>query len=249
MFVLNNTKELKPGKTWIDDNGVQHPGNWASVWSDDIKTSYGIKEVSIQAKPDNKFYWVSGPALDGSWTSIERSLEDVKEVDNDGKAILDDDGNQVITLGLKSQWLAKTKKIANSLLDPTDWQVIAKAERDRAIDSNVATYRAAVITACTAIEKAITDITYPETPSDYSAAKAKLEDDRTDAEKKIVSDHDADLAAVFTSFKSLFDAPTKTTTKTEMATDGSTGKEVEVTVEVVEPTGEPAPMYDWPDSI
>ena len=39
----------------------------------------------------------------------------------------------------------------------TDWQVIAKAERDRAIDSNVVTYRAAVIAKCTAIRKSITD--------------------------------------------------------------------------------------------
>jgi len=224
MFVLNNKTVLQPGKSWQDENGLTHPGNWASAWSAEEKTAYGIKEVAIQAKPDDKFYWVSGPHIDGTWTSTERSLEDVKEVDDDGKAVLDADGNQVITLGLKSQWLAKTKKTANSLLAPTDWQVVAKAERDRAIDSNVATYRAAVITACTAIRKSITDITYPETPSDYAAANAKLEDDRTDAEKKIVSDHDANVAAVFTSFKALFDAPVD-----------SDGK----------PTGNP-PMYDWP---
>ena len=220
MFVLNNKTVLQPGKSWKDDKGLQHPSNWASAWSAEEKTVYGIKEVAIQAKPDNKFYWVSGPALDGSWTSIERSLEDVKEVDDDGKAVLDADGNQVITLGLKSQWLAKTKKTANSLLAPTDWQVVAKAERDRAIDSNVATYRAAVIVKCTALKKSITDIADTAIPSN--------------------------LATKFAAFKALFDAPTKTTTKTEMATDGSTGKEVEVTVEVVEPTGEPAPMYDWP---
>tara|TARA_R100000664_G_C2754980_1_gene142653 strand:+ start:965 stop:1651 length:687 start_codon:yes stop_codon:yes gene_type:complete len=224
MFVLNNTKELKPGKSWVDDNGLQHPSNWASVWSDDVKASYGIKEVSIQTKPDSKFYWVNGPHIDGTWTSKERSLEDVKEVDNDGKAILDADGNQVITPGLKSQWVNRIKEKANGLLAPTDWQVIAKAERDRAVDSDVATYRAAVITACTAIRKSITDITYPETPSNYAAARAKLEDDRTDAEKKIVSDHDAEVAAVFTSFKALFDTPVD-----------SDGK----------PTGN-APMYDWP---
>jgi hypothetical protein len=227
MFVLNNTKELKPGKTWIDGNGIQHPGNWASVWSDDVKTSYGIKEITMQSKPDNKFYWVSGPALDGSWTSIPRNLDDVNEVDDEGNARLNEDGNQLVTKGLKSQWIVKTKQTANTLLAPTDWQVIAKAERDRAIDSNVATYRAAVITACTAIEKAITDITYPEAPSDYAAAKEKLEDDRTDAEKKIVSDHDTEVAAVFPSFKALFDVPVD-----------SDGK----------PTGN-APMYDWPDSI
>ena len=157
MFVLNNTKELKPGQTWIDDNGVQHPGNWASVWSDDVKASYGIKEVSVQTKPDNKFYLVGQRNLDGSWSSKPRNTDDVKEVDNDGKAILDADGNQVITLGLKSQWIQKTKDKANASLVSTDWQVIAKAERDRAIDSDVATYRAAVITKCAAIETAITN--------------------------------------------------------------------------------------------
>ena len=157
MYVLNGTKELKPGKTWIDDNGVQHPGNWASVWSDDVKASYGIKEVVIQAKPDSMFYWVSGPALDGTWSSRPKNIDDVKEVDKDGKALLDEDGNQLVTKGLKSQWIAITKKTANGLLAPTDWQVIAKAERDRAIDSDVATYRAAVITKCAAIETAITN--------------------------------------------------------------------------------------------
>jgi len=157
MFVLNNTKELKPGKTWIDDNGVQHPGNWASVWSDDVKASYGIKEVAIQTKPNSKFYWVGSRSLDGSWSSTPKNIDDVKEVDGDGNAVLDEDGNQVITLGLKSQWITKTKEIANGLLSPTDWQVIAKAERDRAIDSDVATYRAAVITKCAAIETSITN--------------------------------------------------------------------------------------------
>ena len=225
MFVLNNTKELKPGKTWIDDNGIQHPGNWASVWSDDVKASYGIKEVGIQTKPDNKFYWVSGPALDGTWSSIPRNTDDVKEVDDDGNAVLDADGNQVIIFGLKSQWIAKTKQIANTSLAPTDWQVIAKAERNRAIDSDVATYRAAVITACTAIKKAITDITDTAIPSDLATIKAK--NNPTDAEKKVVSDYEAEVATKFAAFKALFDVPVD-----------SDGK----------PTGN-APMYDWPNSI
>jgi len=217
MYVLNGTKELKPGKTWTDDNGVQHPSNWASVWSDDVKASYGIKKVTIQAKPDSMFYQVNGPALDGSWTSTAKNIDDV--------TVTNFDGEKITTLGLKSQWIARTKETANNLLAPTDWQVIAKAERDRAIDSDVATYRAAVITACAAIEKAITDITYPETPSNYEAAKAKGEDDRTDAEKKIVSDYDAEIAAAFTSFKDLFNTPVD-----------SDGK----------PTGN-APIHDWPE--
>ncbi len=225
MYVLNGTKDLKPGKTWTDDNGVQHPGNWASVWSDDVKTSYGIKKVVIQPKPDSMFYWVGQRSLDGSWSSTPKNIDDVKEVDKDGKAILNENGNQLITKGLKSQWIAKTKETANGLLASTDWQVIAKAERDRAIDSNVATYRAAVITACTAIEKAITDITDTDIPSGYDAAKTKGEDDRTDIEKKVVSDYEAEVATKFAAFKALFDPPVD-----------SDGK----------PTGN-APINDWPE--
>jgi hypothetical protein len=115
-----------------------------------------IREVVQQAKPDDKFYY-SSYNIDGSWTSTAKNLDDVTET------IL---GEDVTTLGLKSQWLAKTKETANSLLAPTDWQVIAKVERDRAIDSNVATYRAAVITKCTAIETAITNA------ADFDAFKA-----------------------------------------------------------------------------
>jgi len=148
MFVLNNKRQLQPGKSWKDDDGFTHPSNWASAWSADEKTARGIKEVSVQTKPDERLYSVSGPALDGSWTSTAKNLDDVTET------IL---GEKITTVGLKSQWIAKTKKTANSLLAPTDWQVIAKAERDRAIDSNVATYRAAVITKCAAIETSITN--------------------------------------------------------------------------------------------
>ena len=51
-------------------------------------------------------------------------------------------------------------------MQPSDWQVIAKAERDRAVDSNVVTYRAAIISKCTAIKAAIADC------SDLDAFKA-----------------------------------------------------------------------------
>ena len=49
MFVLNNKTVLQPGKSWQDENGLTHPGNWASAWSAEEKTAYGIKEVAIQA--------------------------------------------------------------------------------------------------------------------------------------------------------------------------------------------------------
>ena len=174
-----------------------------------------IRKVVQQAKPDDKFYY-SSYNIDGSWTSTAKNLDDV--------TVTNDNGEEVTTLGLKSQWIAKTKKAANNLLAPTDWQVIAKAERDRAIDSDVATYRAAVITKCAAIEKSITDIEDTAVPSGYAAAKENPEP--TDAEQKIISDYETEVATKFAAFKALFVAP--------VDDDGvSTGN---------------APIYDWPEA-
>ena len=143
MFVLNNTTRLRPGQPWTDKNGTQHPGNW-STWSKETLESYGIVEVAEDPKPDSTFYWVGQLGLDGKWTSTLRDLDDRK------------DGDDILSYGVKTEWIAKTKETANSLLAPTDWQVIAKAERDRAVDSDIATYRAEVIKKCAAIEAAIT---------------------------------------------------------------------------------------------
>tara|TARA_R100001015_G_C4633906_1_gene199498 strand:+ start:2065 stop:2619 length:555 start_codon:yes stop_codon:yes gene_type:complete len=138
MFVLNDTTILRAGSSWVDSDGIRHPRNWASAWSADEKAAYGIKEVDEQQKPDSTFYYSGKLNLDGTWQSVEKKLADEEHTS--------DDGVKTTTLGLKSVWIANTKETANSLLAPSDWQVIAKAERERAIDSNVATYRAAVIT-------------------------------------------------------------------------------------------------------
>ena len=97
------------------------------------------------------FYW--GRKTDG--TLIERSLTDVKEVDGDGKAILDPDGNQIITLGLKSIWITQTKTTANYLLSESDWMVTRKSEKGTAIPDATTTYRDSVRTACNTIETKI----------------------------------------------------------------------------------------------
>jgi hypothetical protein len=60
-----------------------------------------------------------------------------------------------INVGLKTTMSEQVKQTANSLLANTDWMVIRKAERDVAIPSATATYRAAVLTECTRLETAI----------------------------------------------------------------------------------------------
>lgn len=137
------------GRAWTDDKGNQYPSNWLALTTDAEKKAVGLVWEDDPKLYDRRFYW-----------SIDKpkALDDVKEVDEDGKPVLDEDGNQVITLGLKSQYKAQTKATAKSLLESTDWYIVRKAEDSTTtIPSNVATYRAAVRTAEDKINTAITN--------------------------------------------------------------------------------------------
>ena len=129
-----NGKAIRAGRGWTDSFGVQHPSSW-SRWSDSEKTSKGLVWEDDPAPFDNRFYWSA---------NNPKALDDVT----------DEDGN--VTLGLKSQYKTQTKKTAGSLLAPTDWYVVRKAEDSTTtIPTDVATYRAAVRTASGTIETAI----------------------------------------------------------------------------------------------
>ena len=148
-----NNRTIRAGKAWTDDNGIKHPNVWMR-WSDAEKKAAGLvweDQPASEAAFDNRFY--HGRQTDG--TLIPKSLTDVNEVDEDGKALLDIDGKQIVTLGLKSVAIAQAKTEAAGLLAPYDWYVTRKTETDKAIPSDVSTYRAAVRTSCANIEAAI----------------------------------------------------------------------------------------------
>ena len=84
-----------------------------------------------------------------------KSMTDVNEVDGDGEPLLDSDGNQVVTLGVKSNLKTEVKKQQGSLLAQTDWAVVRKADKSTAIPSNIQTWRDAIRTKATAMESAI----------------------------------------------------------------------------------------------
>jgi hypothetical protein len=148
MAWLYNGRILKVGKSWTDDNGYKHPYNWASAWSAEDKEHWGVTwQDDVDTSYDNRFYWAR---------DVERSLTDINEVDEDNNPILDQDGNQVVTKGLKTIWIAQTKETANEKLKVHDWQVTRKYEKAIDIDSDVATYRDAVRSACNTIENSIT---------------------------------------------------------------------------------------------
>jgi hypothetical protein len=148
-----NGQTIRPGRAWKDADGTLQPKNW-QVWSEDEKKTAGISEVVMQPFPDQRLYW-SSHNDDGSVSSTAKSLTDVNEVDKDGKAILDSDGNQVVTLGVRSNLKNEVKSQQASLLAQTDWAIVRKADKDTAVPSNIQTWRDAIRTKATEMEEAI----------------------------------------------------------------------------------------------
>lgn len=139
---------LTLGKAWTDDDGFKHPYNWATEWSSDDLTKWG---VSIQADEDNSF--------DGRfYTSkdVEKSLTDSLIVDDNGDPVINLlTGKQDKNLGLKNFWIESTKQIANDKLNRTDWYITRKSEAGTAVPDAITTYRTAVRTSAATIETKI----------------------------------------------------------------------------------------------
>jgi hypothetical protein len=144
-------KRVREGRIWTDNEGRRYPPQWWGATSYDDKVSLGLVWVNDPAPYDNRFYWDA---------NTPKNIEDVDAVDEDGNPVLDEDGVQIVTKGLKSQAIAQTKVTAGSLLAPTDWMVIKAAEVEGfSVPAEVTTYRAAVRTASNDIEAAITACT------------------------------------------------------------------------------------------
>ena len=137
MFKHNDTIILLDTPFTI--NGTSYPANWLRLTSLAEKQAVGIEEVAdVTTTYDDRFYWgVDNP----------KQLEDI--------TVTPEGGEPYVQKGMKSQWTAQVKDTANKLLAQTDWMVIRKAERDVAIPTATATYRAAVITECSRLVTAI----------------------------------------------------------------------------------------------
>jgi hypothetical protein len=147
---------IRVGRSWVDNDGVKHPVQWSTAWSDDEKAAKGLVWVDDVLPHDSRFYW----GRDAEGALIPKNIDDVNEVDENGDPLLDEDGVQVVTKGLKSNAKALVKTQAGGLLAPTDWMVIKAAEvADYTVPADVTTYRAAVRTASNTIEAAIDAVT------------------------------------------------------------------------------------------
>tara|TARA_R100000278_G_C5396828_1_gene138163 strand:+ start:25 stop:573 length:549 start_codon:yes stop_codon:yes gene_type:complete len=146
-FTLNGNP-LAVDVAFKTSDGTQYPANWLRLATAEEKTDLGIAEVADAPVYDSRFYWGNGTA---------KSLTDINEVDEKGDPVLDEDGNQVVTLGVKSVLKAQEKEIAGSLLAKYDWYVVRQAEKSTAIPTAITTYRDAVRTACNTRETEITN--------------------------------------------------------------------------------------------
>ena len=143
----------------------------------DFLRENNVMDVVNAEKKNDQYYFVTQgdiTLVDGvptqAYTNTAKALEDADAKDKDGnqvyvqvwdasanggKGAMVDTSEKLVNRGLKTSMTEQVKKAANLYLAKTDWMVIRKAERDVAIPSATATYRAAVLTECTRLETAI----------------------------------------------------------------------------------------------
>ena len=143
------------------------------VANSEFKKAENVEDVVNGEQKDRTYYYViQGDIVlvagvpTQQFTTTAKALDDSDAKDEDGNQLYvqvwDEDTNKmvdtsekIISQGLKTIITTEVKEIANTRLAPTDWMVIRKYERDVAIPSATATYRAAVITECARLETAI----------------------------------------------------------------------------------------------
>ena len=156
MFLLNGNK-LQEGTAFKDAEGNHYPQNWLNLSTEEEKAAVGITWVADPTPVDSRFYWD---------TDLPKALEDKLEVKEDGtplyKQVYDkatesmvDTTEQVVTKGLKTQYVAQVKDTAGKLLNATDWYVIRKAERNVEVPSEVALKRTQIVAEANRLEVGI----------------------------------------------------------------------------------------------
>jgi hypothetical protein len=133
-------KTIRPGKSWTDSNGTQHPGNW-NIWSKAEKDALNIKEIIEESYPDSRLY-LSSMDSNGKVTSTAKALDDSGDV-----------------LGVKSTLKNEVKDQQGSLLSQTDWAYIRHYDTGTEVPANIETWRDAIRATATEMENAIDNST------------------------------------------------------------------------------------------
>ena len=129
-------------------NENQYPSNWIRLATEEDKAAIGLVWEADPVRADDRFYW------DGDINN-PKALEDVIELNVDGQNILDNNGDIVVTKGLKSQFIAQAKQTAGSILAQTDWMITRKVERNVDVPASTAQYRNSIVVRADELEAAI----------------------------------------------------------------------------------------------
>ena len=162
----NEIKKIYNNPRALNINDTQYPSNIFSLWSASEKEAIGIYEVVFNNtnKKDEAYYintnqsfaFADGVVTASFGSATAKLLEDRNEVDEDGEPLLDDNGDQVVTKGLKTQKKEIIKQQASGLLTPTDWYIIKAVDVESySAPANIITYRANIRTASNDMETII----------------------------------------------------------------------------------------------
>ena len=164
--------------------GVQYPQNIHSLWSESDLNAIGIYTVVYDDtnKRDGDWYintnqtlaFAGGVVTASYGTATAKLLEDRNEVDEDDNPLLDDNGNQVVTKGLKTIKKEIFDRQAAGLLAKYDWYVIRNTEASTAIPSAITDYRTAVRAKCNSMQAQV------DGAADVDALAALFTHTRTD---------------------------------------------------------------------
>jgi len=146
-------------------NNIRYSTKIYSLWSKEEKESIGLYEVVYDNsnKRDEDWYINTNETLsfaDGVVTAsygsaTARLLEDRNEVDEDDNPLLDSDGNQVVTKGLKTIKKEMIDRQCAGLLQDSDWRVIKAKETGTTMDAGWKSWRASVRTKCNSMQDQI----------------------------------------------------------------------------------------------
>ena len=163
---------------------VIYPAKIFELWSSTEKEAIGIYEIIVDKtnykdpayyiNTDSSYTFKDGQVTESWGTATAKRLKDENAVDENGENILDDDSNQVINYGLKTEKKRIVKAQASGLLAPTDWHVIKATEvEDYNVPENITSFRADVraksnqmetqIDACTNVDELKTLYEYVNT--------------------------------------------------------------------------------------
>jgi hypothetical protein len=148
-FVTQGNIELVDGEIWdkdFDNGEGKDKGKMVAAKIPTQKYNNNAKRLNDEDAKDPD----TGAQL---YVQVYDPDYDNGEGNEVGKMV--DTSEKLVNKGLKTVMTTEVKDTANKLLAKTDWTVIRKAERDIAIPSATATYRAAVITECTRLETEI----------------------------------------------------------------------------------------------